>query len=271
MLSLVPTRAGRTFVMAADGGAWRVYPFVENSLCLDRVTDVRDLYECAFAFGRFQRDLSEFPAATLFETIPGFHDTPARFAAFQRAVAEDRVGRAASAAPEIAFVRARASFCSRLTAAARRGELPLRVTHNDTKTGNVLLDRDTRRALCVIDLDTVMPGWSVTDFGDIVRSGACAAAEDERELSIVTLDPARYEACLRGFLDGCGDRLTPAEIALLPIGARMMTLECGMRFLTDYLSGDGYFRTAYPEHNLVRARTQFKLLADMEQSPALGE
>ena len=264
VLSLIPTRAGRAFVEDEEGGAWRVYPFIEESVCLERAENTVDLYECARAFGRFQHDLSGFPAATLYETIPGFHDTAARFAAFEAAVAQDEKNRAATCQVEIAFLRARANFYAPLTEAAARGDLPLRVVHNDTKTGNVLLDRATRKALCVIDLDTVMPGYAVTDFGDIVRSGASTAAEDEKDPTAVRLDPARYEACRRGYLDGCDGDLTPAEIALLPTGAYTMILECGMRFLTDYLRGDVYFKVDYPTHNLVRARTQLALAADME-------
>ena len=224
-----------------------------------------DFYQSAIAFGRFQYDLRDFPSHTIVETIPDFHNTEKRFEAFCRAVEEDAVGRCESAKEEIAFYMSHAEFYGTLARAHAAGVLPLRVTHNDTKINNVMLDASTRGALCVIDLDTIMPGFSVTDFGDSIRFGANTGAEDERDLSRIDLDLDLFETYARGFLLGCGGGLPAEEVMLMPEGAKMMTLECGMRFLTDYLSGDTYFRTAYPEHNLVRSRTQMKLAQRMDE------
>ena len=265
VLSLVPTLEGNTYYEDKDKIVWRVYKYIDNSICLDIVEDPADFYECAFAFGSFQKNLSNFPADTLYETIPDFHNTPSRYGDFLRAVSENRSGRADTAKDEIEFVKARQSFYSCLIDAEKRGDLPLRVTHNDTKSNNVMLDIATRKALCVIDLDTVMPGYSVTDFGDAIRFGASTAAEDEPDLDKVHFDIELYRAYMKGFLDGCGGKLKNSEIMLLPEGAKMMTIECGMRFLGDYINGDTYFKTSYPEHNLVRARTQLKLVREMEE------
>ena len=266
VLSLVPTLDGNTYFEDKDKNLWRVYKYISDSICLDIVETPEDFYECAFAFGSFQKNLSNFPADTLYETIPDFHNTPSRYGDFLRAVSENRSGRAENVKEEIDFIKARQDFYSCLIDAERKGELPLRVTHNDTKSNNVMLDKKTRKALCVIDLDTVMPGYSVTDFGDAIRFGASTAAEDEKDLSKVHFDINLYRAYLKGFLSGCGGRLINSEIMLLPEGAKMMTIECGMRFLGDYINGDTYFKTSYPEHNLVRARTQLKLVKEMEEN-----
>lgn len=265
VLSLIPTKDGNTYFKDDIGDVWRMYNFIDNAICLDIVDDEQDFYECAFAFGKFQRDLSHFPADTLYETIPNFHNTPVRFGAFLSAVTADKCNRANGVKDEIDFVISRQDFYSTLIDAEHKGELPLRVTHNDTKSNNVMLDATTRKALCVIDLDTVMPGYSVTDFGDAIRFGASTAAEDEKDLNKVHFSIKLYKSYLKGFLDGCGGKLKKSEIMLLPEGAKMMTIECGMRFLADYLSGDTYFKTGYPEHNLVRAKTQFKLVKEMEE------
>ena len=264
VMSLVPTKDGKSCYLAEDGSCWRVYNFIEDSLCLEHPDDVEDFRQCAVAFGKFQRDLSNFPADTLFETIPDFHNTPKRFRDFLEAVEKDAVGRAAGVREEIAFLKERVDFYSVLYNANKEGILPLRVTHNDTKSNNVMLDSKTRKALCVIDLDTIMPGFSVTDFGDSIRFGASTAAEDEKDLSLVSLDLDMFDIYAKGYLEGCGGQLSRDEIMLMPEGAKMMTIECGMRFLTDYLNGDTYFRTSYPEHNLDRCHTQLKLVADME-------
>ena len=266
VLSLVPTLDGNTYFEDKDKNVWRVYKYIDNSICLDIVESPDDFYECAFAFGSFQKNLSNFPADTLFETIPDFHNTPSRYGDFLRAVSEDKSGRAKNAQKEIEFIKERQDFYSCLIDAEKKGDLPLRVTHNDTKSNNVMLDKNTRKALCVIDLDTVMPGYSVTDFGDAIRFGASTAKEDEEDLDKVHFDIELYKAYLKGFLDGCGGRLINSEIMLLPEGAKMMTIECGMRFLGDYINGDTYFKTSYPEHNLVRARTQLKLVGEMEEN-----
>ncbi len=264
VMQLVCTREGSAYYRDAQGGCWRLYIFVEDSLCLKTPESTEDFRQCALAFGRFQNMLKDFPVEQLSETIPDFHNTPKRFARLMDAVARDPLGRAAQVRQEIAFAVAREDFYSILTDLNAKGVLPTRVTHNDTKINNVLLDKDTRRALCVIDLDTVMPGLAANDFGDSIRSGAVTAKEDEADLSKIHLDLTMYRAFLEGFLEGCGGQLTPEEIRCLPIGAKMMTAECGIRFLTDYLEGDTYFKIHYPEHNLVRCRSQFKLVADME-------
>ena len=205
-----------------------------------------------------------YPAETLYETIPHFHDTEARLARLKEVVAADPLGRVKEVGPELDFVAAREADCSVVLEALRQGELPLRVTHNDTKLNNVLMDRKTGEAVCVIDLDTVMPGLAVNDFGDSIRFGANHCAEDERDLNKVCFDLNLFDAYTQGFLEGADGALTPAELDYLPWGARLITLECGIRFLTDYLEGDKYFRIHRPGQNLDRCRTQFKLVADME-------
>ena len=238
-------------------------PFIEETVCYQQAT-AEQFEASAEAFGKFQALLKDYPADTLFETIPHFHDTEDRYGKFEAAVAADKAGRAASVAAEIAFVRSRKADCSVVCQAQREGKLPLRVTHNDTKLNNVLFDKRTGEGICVVDLDTTMPGLSVNDFGDSIRFGANHSAEDEKDLSKVNFDIELFESYTRGFLRGAGEGLTQAELEYMPWGARLMTLECGMRFLTDYLDGDKYFRVAYPEHNLDRCRTQFKLVQDME-------
>ena len=265
VLSLIPERNGGEWLVDEDGEYWRMYQFVTDSICFDKVTTPDDFRESAMAFGLFQRRLADFPAHTLTETIPNFHNTPVRFKAFSDAVKQDVCGRAKEAGREIEFVLQRESYTSTLTNLLQSNDLPLRVTHNDTKLNNVLFDRDTRKALCVIDLDTVMPGLSVNDFGDSIRFGATSAAEDERDLLKVNFVPKLFEAYVHGFLSACGKSLTQCEVSHLCDGAKMMTLECGMRFLADYLSGDVYFATHREGHNLDRCRTQFKLVADMEK------
>lgn len=263
VMQVIDNREGGCYTVDTEGYYWRLLSFVEDSICLQRPESDEDFYQAAFAFGKFQRDLVDYPADTLVETIPDFHNTPKRYETFLSAVDADVCARAAGVQEEIEFYRSMKDFYSVLLDANREGRLPLRVTHNDTKINNVMLDASTRRALCVVDLDTIMPGFSVTDFGDSIRFGACTAAEDEPDASKMHLDLALFEAYARGFLDGCGGGLPSSEVMLMPEGALMMTLECGMRFLTDYLSGDTYFRIAYPEHNLVRARTQIALAREM--------
>ena len=262
-LSLVKTKDGKDFYTDSNGKVWRLTPFIENTDCFQSATP--ELFEAsARAFGRFQHLLQGYPAATLHETIVNFHNTEDRFAKFEAALASDKLGRAKDIRKEIQFVLDRKADCSVALEALRSGKLPLRVTHNDTKLNNILIDRDTREGICVIDLDTTMPGLSINDFGDSIRFGANHSAEDEKDLSKVNFDIDLYEVYTRGFLEGARGSLTPAELEYLPWGARLMTLECGIRFLTDYLDGDHYFRIHYPEQNLDRCRTQFKLVADME-------
>ncbi|NLI54230.1 MAG: aminoglycoside phosphotransferase family protein [Clostridiales bacterium] len=262
VLRLVPALDGRSFAVE-DDEYWRVYELVPDSVCYQSATPSL-FYESAVAFGRFQNQLADFPAEQLSETIPLFHDTPTRYAAFHRAVSEDAFDRRAEVAPEIDFVLEFESFSHTLTDLQRSGELPVRVTHNDTKINNVLFDAKTDKALCVIDLDTVMPGLAVNDFGDAIRFGASTAAEDERDLGRVRLDLALYETYVKGYLSTCGTSLTKQELAMLPVGAKMMTLECGMRFLSDHIAGDVYFHISRQRQNLDRARTQFALLKEMD-------
>lgn len=265
VLTIVPTIGGKDFWEGGAQGPWRMYDFVEDSICLERVENADDFLQSGVAFGQFQNQLADFPAHTLHETIPRFHDTPNRYTQLYAAADADACGRLQEVGPEMAFVRAREEEAGSMVAMGKAGTLPLRVTHNDTKLNNVMLDNTTRKPLCVIDLDTVMPGLAANDFGDSIRFGASTAAEDEKDLDRVEMDLALYRVYTRGFLSACGDRLTQQEIDTLPLGAKLMTLECGIRFLADYLAGDVYFHTNYPTHNLDRARTQFKLVADMEQ------
>lgn len=267
-LNIVPTDAGRLFFEDEDGNAWRMYEFTENTVSLDAVRSTEDFRRSAHAFGHFQCLLADYPADTLCEPIKDFHNTPVRYENFLKALAANKSGRAENVKAEIEFVKERAVFTGILEAANKNGILPLRVTHNDTKLNNILFDADSGEALCIVDLDTVSPGYSVTDFGDAIRFGANTAAEDEKDVSKVSLDLELFRAYAEGFVAGCDGRLESGEAALLPEGAMMMTLECGMRFLTDYLDGDVYFHTDYAEHNLVRCRTQFALFADMERKKA---
>lgn len=265
VLTLVKTADGASYLHAQEG-YWRVYDFVEDTICLQQPETDEDFYQSAVGFGTFQQLLAEFPAEKLHETIPNFHNTPDRYRAFLETLERDPMRRAAQVQPEIEFALARQSEMAALQTALKAGELPLRVTHNDTKLNNVLLDAKTRKALCVIDLDTVMPGSSLYDFGDSIRFGASTAAEDEPDLSRVQFSLPMFEAFTRGFLKEAGQTLGAREIELLPMGAKLMTLECGMRFLADYLNGDKYFRVHREGHNLDRARTQFKLVRCMEES-----
>lgn len=265
-LSVLRTKTGGTYHTDGEGRAWRVFPFIEDTVCLQSAETPELFAASARAFGKFQRMLKDYPADTLYETIERFHDTENRLANFRRALDEDRMGRARDVAAEVEFVLAREKDCSVAMSALREGKLPLRVTHNDTKLNNVLMDEATGEGVCVIDLDTVMPGLSINDFGDSIRFGANHSAEDERDLSKVNFDLHLFEVYTRGFLEGAGGTLTAAELSYLPWGAKLMTLECGMRFLTDYLEGDHYFATHREGQNLDRCRTQFKLVSDMEHA-----
>ncbi len=268
-----PNRETLTFIKTKNGalyydgpeGAFRAYRFQGDLFALDSARSPKDFYASGKAFGKFQSLLADYPAAELFETIPHFHDTPARFEQLKEAIAKNEAGRAEAVAEEIAFALDREQESGFIMELQKQGILPLRVTHNDTKLNNVLLDPETEEGVCVIDLDTVMPGQAIFDFGDSIRYGASTAAEDEQDLSKVELDLDLFAAYTKGFLEGCGDCLSEKEKSLLPTGAWTMTLECGIRFLADYLNGDCYFKTAYPAHNLVRARTQFKLVREMEE------
>ena len=263
-LRLIPDAEGGFWVRDEAGEYWRVYDFIEDSICLQTPETPEDFYQSGVAFGSFQRMLHDFPAETLSETIPNFHNTPNRYRIFHETLRADRLNRAESVRREIDFVLAREAEAGILLDMCAKGELPLRVTHNDTKLNNVMLDSKTRKALCVIDLDTVMPGLVAYDFGDSIRFGASTAKEDERDLDKVGLDLSLYRRFCEGFIPACG-ALAEKEIETLPLGAKLMTLECGLRFLTDYLDVDRYFSVARPGHNLDRARTQFKLVAETER------
>lgn len=264
-MTVLRTNEGKAYYRDSAGGCWRVYPFVEGTVCLQQVEKPEQFYESARAFGNFQRLLSDFDASKLHETIEKFHDTRDRYRQFEEAVAKDAAGRAKDVQAEIKFVRDRKDQVGYLMNKLEKGELPLRVTHNDTKLNNVLLDRETGEGVCVIDLDTVMPGLSLHDFGDSIRFGANSNAEDEPDLAKVNFSLELYEIYTKGFLETAGAALTEEEKKDLPWGAKLMTLECGMRFLTDYLNGDHYFRIHRPAQNLDRCRTQFKLVSDMEE------
>lgn len=264
-LTLVFGTGGKSFFKDESGEYWRVYRYIEDAVTLNAAENVEDFCESGIAFGRFQGMLRDFPAETLYPVIPDFHDTAMRFQTFQKAVSQDKCGRAKEVKKEIDFIRERSPEMSILGDMQKRGELPLRVTHNDTKLNNVMLDKESHKALCVIDLDTVMPGLSVHDFGDAIRFGANTAPEDEPDIGKVSLSLEHYEAYRKGFLKGCQGSLTENEIRMLPMGAKMMTLECGMRFLTDYLLGDTYFKVDRERHNLDRCRCQLALVEDMER------
>lgn len=263
VLHLVHTKDGQMYLQHTDGSFWRVYEFIENSVCLQAAETANDFYQSAVAFGQFQQQLKDFPAETLFESIPNFHNTPDRFRIFKETLAKDPMGRAASVREEIEFALAREKEAGALVSLLEAGKLPLRVTHNDTKLNNVMLDAITREPLCVMDLDTVMPGLSAYDFGDSIRFGAAVAAEDEQDLNKVVMSLELFETYTKGYISACPD-MTPMEREVLPLGAKLITLELGVRFLTDYLDGDHYFTAHREGQNLDRCRTQFKLVADME-------
>ena len=263
ILHFVLSDSGSYYFVDKAGEYWRCYEFADG-ICLDLPESDKDFYESAIAFGRFQEMLRDFPAETLHETIPLFHNTVNRYRLFREAVQADRAGRAAGVQEDIAFLLARETEGGTICRLLDDGELPLRVTHNDTKLNNVLLDCKTHEALCVLDLDTVMPGSSLYDYGDSIRFGAATAPEDEKDLEKMELNLHLFRVYTSGYLAACPS-LTAKERELLPLGAKIMTLELATRFLADYLDGDRYFKVAYPEHNLVRARAQMKLVADMEK------
>lgn len=263
VLTTVRTRDGNTFVIDEKGDYWRITLFIDGATCYEHVSKPDDLYEAGLAFGRFQADLSDYPAQTLYETIPGFHDTSARYEKFRRVVSEDRMNRVKNCREEIDYILGRDDIAHFAADQIGNGLLPIRVTHNDTKLNNIMIDDITGKGICVLDLDTVMPGPAMNDFGDTIRFGTSTAAEDEKDVSKVSCDLELYDFFTRGFVEGCGGRLTPHEIETLPMGALCMTYEVGLRFLTDYLEGDVYFKTDYDDHNLVRSRTQIKLVKDM--------
>ena len=263
-LQVIPTKTGEPYYQEQDGDGWRVYPLIKGTVSYDQAESPEMFKKSGYAFGNFQYLLSDYPAEQLYETIVKFHDTVDRFAKFRKAVDADIMGRAKEVQAEIQFIMERENDCHYFGDLFEKGEIPHRVTHNDTKLNNVLFDKKTGEAICVIDLDTVMPGFAAFDFGDAIRFGASTAAEDEKDLSKVSCSLELYQAYFEGFMEGCRGSLTAKEIETFPMGAKIMTLECGMRFLTDYLEGDVYFKTHYPEQNLDRTRTQLTLVKDME-------
>lgn len=264
-LNVIPAYDNKPYYCDSYGDYWRSYKFITDATSYDVVEKPEHFYESALAFGNFQCMLADYPVETLNETIKGFHDTKARFASFKRAVEEDVVKRASSVKEEIRFVLDRENVADYFADIQAEGELPIRVTHNDTKLNNIMIDNKTGKGICVVDLDTVMPGLAMNDFGDSIRFGASTATEDERDLKKVSCDMELFDLYTKGFIEGCAGRLTDREIELLPMGAKVMTFECGMRFLTDYLQGDRYFKIHREGHNLDRCRTQFKLVEDMEK------
>ena len=263
VLTFAKAEGGTLLYTDPEGGAWRAYVYVDDVTAYDAIESPDLFCEAGRGFGEFQNRLADFPAEKLSETIPGFHNTARRYETFLASVEKDAAGRVAELAEEIEFFRARKALMSSIVEKLGR-ELPLRVTHNDTKLNNVLMDKVTGKALCVIDLDTVMPGSALYDYGDAVRYGACTAAEDEPDTSKIGFDMTLFEAFTKGFVGATAGHLTDTEIKLLPLGVAVITCELALRFLTDYIDGDVYFKTRYEGHNLVRARAQMKLLCEVE-------
>jgi len=264
VLTVVPCTDGQMWHLDESGEFWRMYDYVEESICKEAVDSPEIFRESGVAFGGFINQMADFDATKLVETIPRFHDTPHRYLALHDAVKADPLGRAKLVQREIDFALAREEFAATLIKLQKSGDMPTRVTHNDSKLNNVLFHHESMKALCVIDLDTVMPGLATSDFGDSVRFGATSAAEDERDLTKVNFLLPLYRVYREGFMEACSS-LNACEIEHLPHGAKMMTLENGVRFLTDYLGGDTYFKIHREGHNLDRCRTQFKLVEDMEK------
>jgi len=263
-MNVILTSKGEPYFKDSIGSFWRAYLFIDEAFSYEQVEKPEDFYQSAVAFGHFQNLLEDYNADSLYETIPNFHNTPVRYTALQEAIKNDSCNRAKDVQKEIDFLVKREQEMKVCTELRKKGELPLRVTHNDTKLNNIMIDNKTGKAICVIDLDTVMPGLSINDFGDSIRFGANTATEDETDLTKVSLDLELYELYTKGYLEGCNGSLTDKEIDMLSMGAKLMTMECGMRFLTDYLKGDTYFRIHREGHNLDRCRTQLKLVEDME-------
>lgn len=263
-LTVIRTLDGCSYYKSASGNYYRMYLFIEGARTYEVVEKSEHFYSAAKAFGRFQKLLSDFPVDSLYITIPDFHNTKVRFENLRKAVEEDRLGRRGNVRAEIDFAFAREKDASVIVDLIEQNRIPVRVTHNDTKFNNVMIDDDTGEAVCVIDLDTVNPGSLLYDFGDSIRFGANPAREDEQDLSKVYCDMKLFEYFTRGFIEELGDTLTDTERQHLAFSAKLMTFECGIRFLTDYLNGDTYFKIHYPDQNLYRTRTQFKLVEDME-------
>lgn len=265
VLTVIPTHDGRSYFRDDQGNYWRTYVFIEQAKSYDAVQTTKQAFEAAKAFGQFQKLLTDLPAPRLHDTIPDFHNTPKRFATLEKAIEADAVTRAKLAKPEIDFALRHKPMTAVLLDLQQQGSIPERITHNDTKINNVMLDDATQEGICVIDLDTVMPGLALYDFGDMVRTATCSAAEDERDLSKIVMSLELFEALVRGYLTAAGDFLTKTERAHLAFAGKLITFEIGIRFLTDFLEGDRYFKTHRDGHNLDRCRTQFALVRSIEQ------
>ena len=263
-LNVIRTKDGKNYYKLDDENYFRMYKFVEDSVSFDTVENPVQLYHAGTAFGKFQNMLDDYPADKLYETIVDFHNTPERVKQLQAAISKNAAGRLVAVKEEVNFAIDYAKYASKITDEMAKGTVPLRVTHNDTKLNNVLFDKDTLEGVCVIDLDTVMPGSVLYDFGDALRFGASSGTEDETDLSKIWFDLEKFEEFAKGFLGETAKCLTEKEIELLPMSALLMTYECGIRFLADYLNGDTYFKVHREHHNLDRARTQFKLVKDIE-------
>ena len=264
-ITLVPTNDDNTYCKSSSREYWRAHHFIDGARSYQRAENPEFYYQAARAFGRFLRQVSDLPPDQLYETIPDFHHTPKRFQALMQALEIDPFGRVQDVKPEIKFILDRAEDTMVLTDLVARGEMPVRITHNDTKFDNVMFDNETGQGICVIDLDTVMGGLAVFDFGDSVRTGASTGSEDEPNTSAISLDLAIFDKFARGFLEETREFLTLTEVDHLAFGAKLITLEQGIRFLTDYLNGDIYYKTHRPGHNLDRCRTQLKLVSEMER------
>jgi len=262
-LTVLPTRDGAPFLLTAEGNTWRAYIFITGARTHDVLVHADQAFQAAAAFARFQRQLRDLEGPPLHDTIPAFHHTPSRFARLQDAIAKDVASRLASCQPEVEFALAQEALTTLVATPLEAGELPLRVTHNDTKINNVMLDDETGAGICVIDLDTVMPGSLLYDFGDQVRTSVGHFRENETDLNRVYADLDRFRALVRGFLPTIGDAITPLETDLLDRCGALITFEIGIRFLTDYLQGDIYFKTHHAAENLHRARTQFALVRSL--------
>ena len=268
VLEVIPTHAGELMYVDGNGDFWRAYPFITDATAYDTVDSPELFCEIGRAFGNFQKLLCDFPADELFDSIPDFHNTYKRFFTFVNSVGKDAAGRVAKAEEEIEFMFEHRKMMSSIVKLIDAGTLPLRVTHNDTKSNNIMVDNKTGKGLCVIDLDTIMPGSVLYDYGDAIRFGASTAAEDEPDTGKIALDLDKTYAFTKGFIEETNGFLTDEELRLLPLGVKVITCELAMRFLTDYLDGDLYFKVNSPEHNIIRARAQIALLKDIERKEA---
>lgn len=267
-LTVIKTKSGKAYYKADETTCFRMYKFIDGTVSYDTITDPIQLYHAAKAFGKFQKMLADYPAETLHETIVNFHNTVDRFRQLHEAIDENKAGRLDEVKSEIEFALQREKEASKVIEGIADGAIPIRVTHNDTKLNNVMMDEVTGEGVCVIDLDTVMPGSLLYDFGDALRFAGSSGAEDETDLDKIWFDLAAYEQFTKGFLEELRDTLTKREAELLSFSVKLMTLECGIRFLADYLNGDTYFKIHREKHNLDRCRTQFKLVADIEEKLA---